>query len=823
MREAQPHANHEIEVPEGRILASRTDADSRIIFSNSAFTEISGFTEEELIGSPHNIVRHPDMPKEAFANLWQTIKAGRAWEGLVKNRTKSGGFYWVRANVTPVVENGVHRGYISVRTRASRDDIARAGHAYADMRAGHPSLGLADGELVPIGPRARIASLWTSITGRLALAFLAMIALAVAIGIGTMAGMSDSNAALHSMYRDRVVPAAQLSRISNLMQSNAALLRDAATDLAAGQNAAAQQRVAPIPVNRDQISVIWAEYMATYLTEEEARLAAEFAARRGRFVAEGLQPGIALVAKGDNEALNRHIRTVVAPLFADANLSAQALIDLQTRVAADMDAAAERSFRFHMTVSLAILALACAAALAAAAWLLASIRRPLRELEHHFEAITSGEATRHIPLPAAREFQPTFRMLRGLRSRRNYAEREREETERKADLQRRDAIQRMAATVEARTGEAVDDVARRTQAMAGEAREMSASAGRVSSNATTVAAAAEQALANAQAVSAASEQLTASINEIAAQVSQAGTVARHAVEGGERAQLRIRSLSDAAARIGDVVRLIGTIASQTNLLALNATIEAARAGDAGKGFAVVASEVKNLATQTARSTEEIARQVAEIQATTGAVVEAVGDIGSRITELAEVSVAVAAAVEEQASATQEIARNVAQTGSAAQEVSHRIAEVSAEAQRSGTQAASLQHGTDAIAAIIGTLNGNIVGAIRTATADADRRLQRRHRVDGPCALLLADGTTAKARLRDISRGGARIADVPPLATGQRITLHADALGSDCHAQATVDERQQDGTMRLLFADATLSPALVAALDGLDARHRATAA
>jgi methyl-accepting chemotaxis protein/aerotaxis receptor len=815
-----PQAAHEIEVPEGQILASRTDTDSRIVFSNDAFTAISGFSEQELIGQPHNIVRHPDMPKQAFADLWQTIRAGRAWEGLVKNRAKSGAFYWVRANVTPVIENGVHQGYISVRTRPSREDVARAGRAYADLAAGRPSLGLADGELVPIGLRARLGALWTSITGRLAVAFLAMIAFALAIGLTSLAGMADSNAALHSMYKDRVVPAAQLARIGNLMQVNATLLRDAATDMAAGRHAAAKERAARIPVNRDQITAIWAEYMATFLTPEEVRLAGEFATTRGRYVTEGLQPGIALVAQGDVDALTRHIQAAVVPLFAEADRSAQALIDLQARVAAELATEAEADFHFHAALAVILVAAASLAALAAAAWLLASIRRPLREIEGHFGAITSGVTDRVLPLPAAREFHPTVRLLRGMRARLAYADRERSENERKAELQRRDAIQRMATTVEAQTREAVDEVSRRTQAMAGEARDMSASAGRVSENATTVAAAAEQALANAQAVSAASEQLTASINEIAAQVAQAGTVARHAVDGGERARQRIGSLAEAAARIGDVVQLIGSIASQTNLLALNATIEAARAGDAGKGFAVVASEVKNLATQTARSTDEISRQIAEIQATTGAVVEAVGDIGSRITELAQVSVAVAAAVEQQASATQEITRNVAQTGTAAQEVSQRIAEVSAEARHSGTQAASLQDGADAVAATIDALNGNIVRAIRTATHDANRRLQTRHAVDGPCTLRLSDGTTAKARLRDISRGGARIANAPALAPGQPVALVADALGAHCHAEASVEERLPDGTLRLQFAEGALSPALTAALDALENRGRA---
>jgi PAS domain S-box-containing protein len=112
MRDNGPITDHEVDIPSDEPLVSRTDPGGRMVFANQTFTAISGFSEEELLGAPHNIVRHPHMPKQAFANLWSSIKAGRRWEGLVKNRTKSGKFYWVRANVTPIVEDGKLAGYI---------------------------------------------------------------------------------------------------------------------------------------------------------------------------------------------------------------------------------------------------------------------------------------------------------------------------------------------------------------------------------------------------------------------------------------------------------------------------------------------------------------------------------------------------------------------------------------------------------------------------------------------------------------------------------------------------------------------------------------
>ena len=120
MRVNEPITDREIVLPDGEPLVSRTDPAGRIEFANHVFVEVSGFAEQELVGSPHNIVRHPHMPEQAFANLWATIKAGRPWDGLVKNRAKSGDFYWVRANVTPVVQDDKITGFISIRSKPTQ-------------------------------------------------------------------------------------------------------------------------------------------------------------------------------------------------------------------------------------------------------------------------------------------------------------------------------------------------------------------------------------------------------------------------------------------------------------------------------------------------------------------------------------------------------------------------------------------------------------------------------------------------------------------------------------------------------------------------------
>jgi methyl-accepting chemotaxis protein len=234
---------------------------------------------------------------------------------------------------------------------------------------------------------------------------------------------------------------------------------------------------------------------------------------------------------------------------------------------------------------------------------------------------------------------------------------------------------RLAEGFEANVKSVVTAVASAAAAMQATAHDMSQAAAEMTTRSSTVAAAAEQATSNVQSVAGAADQLTTSIGEIGRKVQESSRMATKAVEEARRTDATVQSLSGAAQKIGEVIGLIQTIAGQTNLLALNATIEAARAGEHGKGFAVVASEVKALANQTAKATEEIAGQVAAIQAATGEAVAAIQSIGATIEQVHEVGGAIATAVEEQGAATREIAANVQLAAAGTQNVSSNIAAV----------------------------------------------------------------------------------------------------------------------------------------------------
>ncbi len=242
---------------------------------------------------------------------------------------------------------------------------------------------------------------------------------------------------------------------------------------------------------------------------------------------------------------------------------------------------------------------------------------------------------------------------------------------------------KLATEFQGKIGQLVGTLGESAKALEGTAQSMAASADETTGQASTVAAAAEEASASVQTVAASAEQLTSSIGEISRQVTQSAQITGKAVQEARRTDSIVRALSEGADKIGQVVDLITNIAGQTNLLALNATIEAARAGEAGRGFAVVASEVKSLAQQTARATEEIGAQIAQVQSATNDAVEAIRGITGTIEEVSSIAATIAAAVEEQGAATAEIARNVQQVSASTQDVTSNITGVSHAAQEAG--------------------------------------------------------------------------------------------------------------------------------------------
>ena len=310
-------------------------------------------------------------------------------------------------------------------------------------------------------------------------------------------------------------------------------------------------------------------------------------------------------------------------------------------------------------------------------------------------------------------------------------------------------------------------------------------------------------------MAAAVEELTSSVNEITRQVAAAAEVARQAVQRAEASHGTMRSLSEATARIGDVVHLISDIAGQTNLLALNATIEAARAGEAGKGFAVVAGEVKTLAAQTGKATAEIGNQIETVRIATTEAVAAMTEIGTIIGKMDEVSAAIAAAVEQQSATTREIAGSVqavsGATATSANAMEHvvRIADGAGDASRD-VLSASGEIGREA-----DTLRVEVDQFLTAVRDDGDNRERRRYeRIDAKhmVATLRASGRNAEVSVRDISRGGALLECDWPLTAGAPLEIELRNAGGIIAGRAV---RAGDGRLAVVFSS---DPSVLARVD-----------
>jgi methyl-accepting chemotaxis protein len=287
------------------------------------------------------------------------------------------------------------------------------------------------------------------------------------------------------------------------------------------------------------------------------------------------------------------------------------------------------------------------------------------------------------------------------------AEADREAAENAERMARQERIDGLTSGFGDTVEEILGVVSAQSTEMEATAQSMSDIAKQTMDESVAVSSAAEQASASVQTVASAAEELTSSISEISRQVTHSSEISSKAVSAASDTNVTIRELASAAQKVGEVVDLINDIAEQTNLLALNATIEAARAGDAGKGFAVVASEVKNLATQTAKATEDIGGQITEIQGSTDKAVTAIEGIGSTITEMNEIATAIAAAVEEQGAATSEISRNVSEAASGTQSVSESIVTVRGASEQTGTASGDVLSASRELAERFNTLQGEV--------------------------------------------------------------------------------------------------------------------
>ena len=408
--------------------------------------------------------------------------------------------------------------------------------------------------------------------------------------------------------------------------------------------------------------------------------------------------GGAITARKEQNELEAKQATPAAD--AAEQLTAEALTSAEAATAENM-AATNGAIAMANLVNLIGGGLVGLVLLGAAILAMLAVARPLRRIAEVLRRLGAGEHNTQVPFvgrgdeigdtaAAAEAFRQNLLQVAQLQA-------EQKDAEERLAAERTQAMHHLADAFETSVGGIVGVVSSAATQLESAARGLSGTAVETSRQSAGAAEASNVAAENVQMVAAAAEELTSSVAEIGRQVERSASIASGADARAAAIRTKIQALVDAAAGIGDIVNLINTIAGQTNLLALNATIEAARAGEAGRGFAVVAQEVKGLAEQTGKATQQIAKQIADIQTLTTDSVASIEEIGQVIREISQISSSIASAVTEQNAATDEIARNVQEAATGTGAVSRNIGEVARAAGDSGAAAAQVLSSAGALA------------------------------------------------------------------------------------------------------------------------------
>ncbi len=687
-----PVTEREVKMKPDTILVTRTDLTGVITYANSTFIEISGYSKDELLGAHHNIVRHPDMPPAAFEDLWKSLKQGQPWTAPVKNRTKSGDYYWVEANVTPVYKNGAVHEYLSVRYAPSPEQISRAEELYRQIKANKATIrpqGLAAWlkkiKETALWNKAAITLMCFLLPSAFALhqAYLqqntvALIVLALLTGLGTLFGfglvkilVATLEDALKIFYRladEKFKNKIELYRNDQIGDFHRALYGTQIklnADLAYSRQISAETVRIKQALDNVQSCVMVANndldiiYMNDSVLKMFQNAQSDIRKQLPDFDADNLL-GANIDQFHKNPAHQRGLLSKLSGTFRTELCIGGRYLNVVIN-----PVRSEAGERIGVVVE----------------WLDRTHEVKIeKEIEEIVENVKAGELSSRIGLADKHGF---FQKLsEGINELSDVIERVFDDVSStmrsmsEGDLSKR--IDSNYHGVYLNCKNDINTTFEKLSDIFGQVSEaanfINNSSQEISSGNNNLSQRAEQQAANLEETAASMEELTGTVKNNASNAQQANQVANNARELAEKggnvvkaAVLAMQEINQSSNKIADIIGVIDEIAFQTNLLALNASVEAARAGEQGRGFSVVATEVRNLAQRSATAAREskelIQNSVQKVRTGTEFVNEtgkALSEIVAGVKQVGDIVAEIAAASVEQSAGIGQVNQAVSQ-------------------------------------------------------------------------------------------------------------------------------------------------------------------